>query len=95
MNPEIQQLRQMIDDLKKEIDALKSNSTIPLDVQRALSSRGFVFSDNYNGAIDEAIYVQTNNLSGSAETIFTFGLPTQWLEIEGTEFVIPIYKKFN
>lgn len=95
MNPEIEKLTRMIEDLKKEVDSLKNPASISLDIRKSLSKRGFIFSDNIDASIDESIYTTSYNLSGDAETIVTFGVPTQWLKIDGTQFVIPIYKQFN
>lgn len=95
MTPEIQKLNDKIDALQKELDALKDYRKIPFEIQKAFTAKGFLFTDAKDAGIDIANYVQDNSLSGDPETIQTLGFPTQWFHLEGTDFVIPVYKQFN
>ena len=95
-----QSLQNQINELRKEISLLKSNSTIPLNVDNAFQQRGFMKYITVE-ELDPLSYDSLNTLVPTPSGDFpVLAFPVRWIKLTltypgGASYVIPAYTLFN
>lgn len=95
-----QSLQNQIDELKREINSLKSGGTIPLNIDNAFQQRGFMKYITVE-EIDPLAYDSLNTLvetpSGDVPVL---AFPIRWIKLTlsypgSGSYIIPAYTLFN
>lgn len=92
-------LQAQIDVLKKRLDLLNVSSTIPIETERAFTSRGFLETQQQVLLFNALEFGPTStaiNLSGDPEVILTMGAADAWGQVNNgplNGYIIPLYVK--
>ena len=93
-------LQNQINELRKEINLLKSNSTIPLTVDNAFQQRGFLKYITVE-EIDPLAYDSLNTLVDTPSGDFpVLAFPIRWIKLTlgypgSGSYIVPAYTLFN
>lgn len=88
---EIKDLKNLVSELRTEIESLKSANSIPLDIQNALKGRGFLKVLNYE-AIDPLAWDSLNLEVPTDPPFPVMEFPIRWLRIDDqNNWYIPVY----
>lgn len=89
-----QNIENRLKELEKQVLALRQTNTIPLEVDRSFTGRGFLRGVSIT-EIDSTEYVslsQEISLTGNPQVITVPQYPFRWIKLIGAEnYYVPIY----
>lgn len=104
MNPEIEQLKKEMAELRQKVTALTSAQSIPFDIDRAFDARGFVKHTQIRSDIDplsyDSLFLEVPVDGSGVGSMQVLEFPIRWMQITkglagGEDFLIPLYTLNN